>query len=297
MEAFPGSKVIVSAIEHESVLAAARQYACVETPVTEQGIIDIAELEKRIDDDTVLISVMYANNEIGTVQPVREISRLVETVRINRKKRGVALPLYVHTDAAQAGNYLDIHVSRLNVDMMTLNGGKLYGPKQSGALYIRSGVQLKPLVYGGGQEHGLRSGTENVAGAVGFAQALQVAQDKRHDETRRLQELQSSFFQQLQSAIPDVVINGSRKKRLPNNVHITIPGQDNERLLFGLDEHGIQAAAGSACSASNEESSHVLHGCGLSDAAARSSLRFTMGRQTTQADVDMVVRTLTQLLA
>lgn len=297
MEAFPGSNVIVSAIEHDSVLEAARNYEYREVSVTEQGIIDLVALEKLIDDRTVLVSIMYANNEIGTVQPIRDIVSLVEKVRTMRKKSGNNRPLIVHTDAAQAGNYLDIHVSRLGVDLMTLNGGKIYGPKQSGALYVRSGVRLKPLVYGGGQEHGLRSGTENVAGAVGLAQALKSAQDLRHEETHRLQELQKHFMTELQKAMPEIIINGSRGKRLPNNVHLTIPGQDNERLLFALDERGILAAAGSACSASDEESSHVLHALGLSDEAAHASLRFTMGRGTSEEDIDTVVAALKTLVS
>jgi cysteine desulfurase len=295
MEAYPDANIIVSAIEHDSVLEAARNYGCREAIVTEQGLVDLVALETLIDDQTVLVSIMYANNEIGTVQPIRDITALVEKIRTERKKTGNTLPLYVHTDAAQAGNYLDIHVSRLSVDLMTLNGGKIYGPKQSGALYVRSGVQLQPLVYGGGQEHGLRSGTENVAGAVGFAHALQTAQEMRHAETKRLQTLQHYFIDEVQKHIPEAIINGSLKKRLPNNVHITLPGQDNERLLFALDEIGIQAAAGSACSASDEESSHVLHALGLSDETARASLRFSMGRATTQQDLDYVVSTLAAL--
>lgn len=297
LRAFPESKVLVSAIEHESVLATAGQYPHAEIPVTEQGVIDVAALEKAIDYGTVLISIMYANNEIGTIQPIRDIAAIVSRVRSERKKRGVNLPLYLHTDAAQAANYLDIHVSRLGVDLMTLNGGKIYGPKQSGVLYVRSGTQLKPLVYGGGQEHGLRSGTENVPGSIGFAAALSRTQEVRENEVRRLQALQHDFIKELTTRIPVAVVNGSLKKRLPNNVHITIPGTDNERLLFGLDEKGIQAAAGSACSASNEESSHVLHALGLSDQTARSSLRLTMGRETTAEDLHMVAQALVELLA
>ncbi|MDB5181753.1 MAG: cysteine desulfurase, partial [Candidatus Saccharibacteria bacterium] len=273
LAAFPGSKIVTSSIEHDSVLEAARQHDCTEAPVNERGIVDVARLEQVIDDETVLISVMYANNEIGTIQPIRNITALVSRIRSERKARGIALPLYVHTDAAQAGNYLDIHVSRLGVDLMTLNGGKIYGPKASGVLYVRSGVVVRPLVYGGGQEHGLRSGTENVAGAIGFARALELAQEKRGDETRRLQDLQQYFISELKTKISEVVINGSLKKRLPNNVHVTIPGADNERLLFALDERGILAAAGSACSASSDEASHVLYALGLSDERARSSLR------------------------
>lgn len=297
MRAFPGRKMIVSAIEHDSVLETARQYNGVEAAVNDQGIVDVQALQGLIDDDTVLISIMLANNEIGTVQPIRTITKMVGEIRKERRSRGVELPLYVHTDAAQAANYLDIHVARLGVDLLSLNGGKIYGPKQSGALYVRSGTRLQPLIYGGGQEHGLRSGTENVAGSIGMAKALDITAATRETETHRLQQLQQHFIHDLQKALPDVVVNGSTKRRLPNNVHITLPGQDNERLLFALDEHGIQAAAGSACSASSEEASHVLHALGLSDEAARASLRFTMGRQTTEEQLSTVVKTLAAILA
>lgn len=314
MAAHPGKKVIVSTIEHDSVLETARQYGCLAAPVTEQGIIDTAQLRKLIDDDTVLVSLMYANNEIGTIQPIAQVAELVADVRKDRKPRGVDTPLYVHTDASQAANYLDLHVSRLGIDLMSLNGSKIYGPRQTGALYVRGGVVLKPLLYGGGQEHGLRSGTENVAGAAGFAVALQKAQAMRSDEVRRLQALQDYFFAELVKAFPPakagssgnaypsgkagggIIINGWRKKRLPNNVHVTFPGQDNERLLYALDERGVMAAAGSACSAGSDEASHVLSALGLDEAAARASLRFTMGRGTTQADIDATVAALRELL-
>jgi cysteine desulfurase len=179
---------------------------------------------------------------------------------------------------------------------MTINGGKIYGPKQSGALYIKGGLELQSLVQGGGQERGLRSGTESVASAAGLAAAVDLVQQDRHDEVRRLEELQSLFFKLLEEKIPSVIINGSRKWRLPNNVHITLPGKDNERILFELDEKGIMAAAGSACSASNEEPSHVLKAMGVSEADAQASLRLTMGRQTTGENVRQTVETLAQIL-
>ncbi len=169
--------------------------------------------------------------------------------------------------------------------MMTLNGGKIYGPKQSGALYVRAGTVLEPLILGGGQERGLRSGTENVAAAVGFAKALELAQAVRPKETARLQELSKLFVEGLTKAVPGVIFNHSVKYHLPNNLHATFPGQDNERLLIRLDEAGIMAAAGSACSADSGEPSHVLKAIGLKDADARASLRFTMGRGTTRAMV------------
>jgi cysteine desulfurase len=297
MRFFPGMHAVASAIEHDSVLHAVKQYDHSIAPVDTSGMVDLTALEAAVSDKTVLVSIMYANNEIGTIQPLQRIAALLDVIRQKRKRAGNDLPLYFHTDAAQAANYLDLHVSRLGVDLMTLNGGKIYGPKQSGVLYIHSGVRIRPLVYGGGQEHGLRSGTENVAGIVGFAEALRRTQTLRGDETHRLQELQQYFIRELQQAVPSVIVNGSTKKRLPNNVHLTLPGQDNERLLFALDGQGIQAAAGSACSASNDRPSHVLRAIGLTDAAARSSLRFTMGRRTTRTDIDTTIRVLSGLLA
>ncbi len=296
MQCYPEANVVISAIEHDSVLAPADLYDRRIAPVDIRGIVDVAELGKLVDDQTVLVSIMYANNEIGTVQPIREIARLVEAVRSQRVRYGNKLPLLLHTDAAQATNYLDMHIDRLGVDLMTLNGGKIYGPKQSGVLYIRAGVQLQPLIAGGGQEHGLRSGTENVAACVGFATALTATQAMRRDEVARLQVLQNQFVDGVQAKLPGVTLNGSKTKRLPNNIHLTFPGIDNERLLLQLESAGILAAAGSACSASNDEPSHVLAALGLSEADARSSLRFTMGRSTTGADIDVVLAALVSLV-
>ncbi|HEX4774748.1 MAG TPA: cysteine desulfurase family protein [Candidatus Saccharimonadales bacterium] len=288
MQRFPKSNIVVSGMEHESVLEPARQYDCREVKLQTDGRIDLEDLRRQIDNKTVLVSLMYANNEVGTVQPLREIAKIVE-----EKRRGRAdLPLYFHTDAAQAANYLDLHVARLGVDLMTLNGGKIYGPKQSGALYVRAGIQLSPLIQGGGQERGLRSGTENVAAAVGMAMALDVAQSVRHEEASRLQKLQQAFLDLVEKELPQSKVNGSLKYRLPNNMHLTIPDKDNERLLIELEEAGVLAAAGSACSASSEEPSHVLKALGLSDDDARASLRFTMGRGSDEAAVKRTVKAL-----
>ena len=295
MRRFPGANLIISAIEHESVLAPAARYDHREVVVTPDGRVDLKDLRIKIDDQTVLVSIMYANNEIGTVQPIHEIGQIITEIRRQRLADGNDLPLYFHADAAQAANYLDLHVARLGVDLLTLNGGKIYGPKQSGCLYVKAGVELTPLIDGGGQERGLRSGTENVAAAVGFAEAVNIAQKMRREETARLQTLQKQFINGVEKGLPDAIINGSLKFRLPNNVHLTLPGQDNERLLIELDEAGIMAAAGSACSASSEESSHVLHALGLDDAAARASLRFTMGRSTTSEMIDKTTKAISQL--
>lgn len=294
---YPGANIVMSAIEHDSVLMPARQYEHTEAPVQPDGTVDVAALEKSINDKTVFVSVIYANNEIGTIQPLREIAALISRIRKDRANRTQpSLPLYLHTDACQAANYLDLHVSRIGVDLMTINAGKIYGPKQCGALYVKTGIELQAQILGGGQEFGRRSGTEGVATIVGFAKALDIVQNTRHDEIKRLQGLQSLFFNLLAKHIPGAEINGSIKSRLPNNVHITIPGKDNERLIFGLDNAGIVCAAGSACSASKAESSHVLRSLGLSDELARSSLRFTFGRQTEADDIQRTVKVLAKLV-
>lgn len=294
LEQYPDGNVVVSAIEHESVLEPAGRYDCRTAAALPDGTVDLVSLANTVDDQTVLVSVMYANNEIGTIQPIRKIA---EIIKRKRAERSGALPLYFHTDAAQAANYLDLHAARLGVDLMTINGGKIYGFKQSGAMYVRAGLELAPLILGGGQERGRRNGTENVAACAGLAVALELAQSGRRDEATRLAELQRLFIDQLKAQIPIVKINGSLKHRLPNNVHITLPGQDNERIIMMLDAAGIMAATGSACSASSEEPSHVLGAIGLSEAEARASLRFTMGRTTTKADVERTVKTLASLIA
>lgn len=296
MQAFPGSNVVVSAIEHDSVLAPAAGFNYQQAKVTPEGRLGVTDLESKIDDHTVLVSVMYANNEIGTIQPIKEIAKIIDNVRRQRQKKGNNLPLYMHTDACQATNYLDLHVDRLGVDLMTINGGKIYGPKQSGALYVKTGTRLNPQILGGGQENGYRSGTENVPAIIGLAEALDLAQKKRAAESKRQAELQRQFFAKISDKQSTAVINGSQNNRLPNNVHVTFPGTDNERLMMQLDEQGIICAVGSACSASNEEPSHVLKAIGLSDDEAQASLRFTLGRSTTSVDINKTIEALQRCL-
>jgi cysteine desulfurase len=293
----PDANIVVSSIEHDSVLLPARAMQGKEAPVTAQGVIDVDALKGLVDDKTVLVSVMYANNEVGSVQPIHQIALMLAGIKRERQRSGNSLPLYLHTDAAQAANYLDLHVSRLGVDFMTLNGGKIYGPKQTGVLFASSKARFQPQILGGGQERGQRAGTENIPGVVGLAEALKLAVEMKPAETRRLKALQDLFFDLLEKNIPGIIVNGSRKTRLPNNVHVTIPGKDNERVLIELDERGIMAAAGSACSASNEEPSHVLRAMGVNDHDAQSSLRFSMGRSTTEADVRRTVEVLASIVA
>lgn len=292
MQQFPGKAMVVSGIEHDSVLKPTKQYSHRVVSTKPDGIIDQEDLKQKITDNTVLISVMYANNEIGTVQPIHAVAQIIDAIKAERARVGNRLPLYLHTDAAQATNYLDMHVSKLGVDLMSVNGGKIYGPKQTGFLYVKTGTQLKAQVLGGGQERSIRSGTENVAGVIGLSVALQLVTERKKSEIDRLQKLQHDFVRALQEAMPSVSVNGSMKYRLPNNVHITIPGIDNERVMMELDERGIMSATGSACSASNDEPSHVLSAIGLSEDDARSSLRFTLGAQTTQSDIESTIAAL-----
>jgi cysteine desulfurase len=292
-----GANLIISAIEHPSVVAPSSNFKVKTCPVEPSGLINIEALKKLIDDKTTLVSVMYVNNEIGVIEPLREVAALIKEIRKDRLERAVNLPIYFHSDAAQAANYLDLHVSRLGVDLMTLNGGKIYGPKQSGILYVRSGVKLKPLIGGGGQERGLRNGTENVAAIIGFSKALDLAHENRSQNAEKAFKMQQYFIKKLTDQIPSAVINGSLKQRIVNNVHVTFPGVDNEWLLIKLDDEGIMAAAGSACSAASVEPSAVLRAIGLSDADARSSIRFSLGQKTSKLDIDYTVLTLKKLLA
>lgn len=298
MRHFFDKHLVVSAVEHDSVLLAARRYDHSLAPVTPKGIVDVTALMRAVNDNTVLVSVMYANNEVGAIQPIRDIAAFVADVRRDRAARRIKTPLFVHTDACQAGNYLDMHTHRLGVDLLSINGGKVYGPKQSGALYVRAGVRLQPLVDGGGQEWGLRSGTENVALAVGFATAWRTARHMAHAESHRLTAARDFTIAQLLRQVPGLIINGpTGSKRIANNIHITIPGYDNERLLMELDERGFQIATGSACSASSDEPSHVLKAMGLSDEHARQSIRITCGRMTSGDALASLVDTITNVVA
>jgi cysteine desulfurase len=288
----PKGNIVLSAIEHDSVIIPANNFDSRIVKVDQTGIIDIKDLITKIDDQTVLVSIMYVNNEIGTIQPIAKIAKVISEIRINRLEKGINTPIYFHTDACQASNYLDIHISRLGIDMMTLNGGKIYGPKQSGILFVKAGTRLNSIIDGGGQEHGLRSGTESVATANGFALALEIAQSSRNEESKRLSVIRDYFYAELKSLSSEIFINGSYKHKVANNVHFTIPGTDNEAVLFSLDKQNILAAAGSACSASSLEPSHVLGAIGMSDDLSRSSIRITLGRQTTKQQVDMAVKVL-----
>ena len=297
MRQFPDGNIVVSAIEHDSVLEPAKMYDYRVAPVDKRGQVALDSLRALIDDNTALVSVMYANNETGAIQPLSQIAQTIADIRQQRILAGNSRPLYLHTDACQAANYL-LLTKNMGIDLMTINGGKVYGPKQSGCLFVRAGTTLQPQILGGGQERGLRSGTENVAATIGFAHAFAHAQRAHQAEADRLNKIRQKFCAGLVTHIPSVILTPTPKTGvLPNFVHIRIPGTDNERLIMELDEQGIMAAAGSACSASNDEPSHVLMAMGLSEQEAQSSLRFTMGRHTTEADIEQTTRVLSGLVS
>ncbi len=292
MSLFKNANMIVSGLEHDSVLKPSQNFNTKICPVNPKGVVDPEVLSKLIDEKTVLVSIMLANNEIGTIQPIKKIAEIVKEIRHRRQKSGNKIPIYLHTDAAQATNYLDLHVSRLGVDLMTINGGKIYGPKNSGLLFVRTGIILSPMILGGGQERGLRSGTESLASIAGLVQAIKIASKKREAEKTRLSMLQKHFIDLLEKNITNFAINASLKNRLPNNLHVTFYGLDNERIMMKLDSLGFCVAVGSACSASSDEPSHVLQALGMSEKDIRASIRFSMGRQTTLQDVENLVKAL-----
>jgi cysteine desulfurase len=302
------SVIITTAIEHPAVLECAKAAKATILPVDSQGRLDLDILRQNITDATQLISVGYANNELGTAQNIKEIAAICRLERQRRAERGVRVPLALHTDASQATGYLDINVARLGVDMMTLNSGKCYGPKGVGLLYVRAGTSLSPTIRGGGQEMGLRSGTENVPGVIGFAKALEIAEKKRKSESKRLEtlrnDLEKYILEHKNAFSKDGPwktwgggnVNGSRKHRLPNILNFSLPGLDGERLVFALDQRGVAVATGSACAANKGTGSHVLAAIGLSKAEATGSLRISLGRQTTKTEVEQFKKILTEVI-
>ncbi len=274
--------VVTTAIEHESVLSCARAHPATFVAVDAKGRVSERDIAAAIRPDTQLVSVGLANNEIGTVQPLRAISQVVANERMCRLAAGDLTPIYLHCDASQGVGQVDVSVSSLGVDLLTLNAAKIYGPKQVGLLWARADVRLKPRVLGGGQERGLRSGTENVAGAVGFACALQLAVEGRKKEAKRLEALRCAMQRQLVQAFPNAVVSGSKKHRLPGHLHIAFPGIDAERVVFLLEDEGVYVGTGAACAANKGTRSHVLEAIGVPPELADGSLRLTFGHLSTE---------------
>ena len=279
----PGSHLVTTQIEHEAVGETARfleklGFGVTIVPVDEFGGVSPQAVADALTDRTVLVSVMHANNEVGTVQPLREIAEIAHA-------RGA----YLHTDAVQTFGQLPVNVHALGADLVTVSAHKIYGPKGAGALYVRSGISIEPLLHGGGQERERRAGTENVPAIVGFGEAVRLMLPEREPEAARLTSLRGVSLDALRRRIPSIVLNGHPTERLPNNLNVSFPGLDAETLLLALDRAGVSASSGSACTSGSIEPSHVLSAMGLPDDRVRSAVRLTLGRGTTREQVDRAV--------
>jgi len=326
-----GNKIIVSNIEHKAVLSVCKALAkegfeIVELPVQKNGLVNPEELKNSLDKRTILVSVMYANNEIGTIQPIKEIAKVISEFRKQKVESrsdensrfyflDSRFPL-LHTDAAQAFQFLDCDVDRLGVDLMTLSAHKIYGPKGIGALYVATRVQplatgtqkftlspgdytLRPIITGGGQEYGLRSGTVNVPAVVGFGKAVEFIQKNKIKEGKRIKVLRDYFWRELKNAKPDIELNGpptSSLNRLPNNLNVYIRGRDSRDLLIELDLVNVAVSAGSACSARNTKPSHIIAALNLGGNRAKSSLRISFGLPTARRQLDIALKRIVNLL-
>lgn len=293
-----GGHVVTANIEHHAVLAAAQRYDHTIVASDEKGMVTAEVIKQALRSDTRLVSIGLANNELGTIQPLRDIAAVIHDEREKRRQSKDTTPIYLHSDASQGAGQLDVHVSRLGVDLLTLNAGKVYGPKQVGLLWASSQVILHAQIVGGGQERGLRSGTENVAGVVGFSKAMELADAHRKYESERLRKLRDDLQQKLTSAFDDAIVSGSQKRRLPSHLHISFPGLDAERLVFALEMRGVMVATGSACAANKGTRSHVLTAINLPPAVADGSLRLTLGHLSTEETIakagDIIIEEITR---
>ena len=291
--AFNGiSRVLYLETEHDSVREVAKQRGGVAIKVLRSGLIDLEDLKAKITDETELISVALVNGEIGVIQPLAEIAAIIREVRLDRLRRGIKTRLLLHSDASQALNLLDVSVARLGVDLLTLNAAKIYGPKGVGALYASHEAKLSPAIIGGGQENGLRSGTENVPGVIGFAKAIELAKEHLNGNRKKYAELKRTLLANLQGY--ELIV---KKHQLDNFVNLCYNGIDGERLVFLLEDHEIYVATGAACAASKGEKSHVLKAIGLSDSEIAGSLRLTLGETNTKEQLEEAARVINEVVA
>lgn len=269
--------VVTSSIEHHAVLATAKLHDATFIESDDKGIISAEKVKAALKPNTQLVSIALANNELGTIQPLRDIAEVIKQERERRLTANDHTPIFLHSDASQGVGQLDVNVARLGVDLLTLNAAKVYGPKQVGLLWAAPAVVLTPTIVGGGQERGLRSGTENVAGVIGFGKAMELAAAHRKFESDRLQKLRNTLQKALTDAFPEAVVSGNQKHRLAGHLHISFPKLDAERVLFALEMRGVLVATGSACAANKGTRSHVLTAIGLAPEVADGSLRLTLG--------------------
>jgi len=278
--------IITTQIEHHAVLHTCEDmerkgFDVTYLPVDGNGLINLQQLEEAIREDTLLISIIMASNEIGTIQPITKIGRIANKHKIT-----------FHTDAVQAGGTLDLKVDYLKIDLLALSAHKFYGPKGVGVLYVRKGTKLQPQQIGGTQEMNRRASTENIPGIIGFAKALKLANQKREEENKRLVQLRDYFIEEALKNLPDTRLNGHPSERLPNNVNLSIGKIEGESLLLRLDMRGVACSSGSACASGSLDPSHVLLAIGLPHEIAQGSLRFSLGKSTTKAEIDQTLKFL-----
>ncbi len=286
-----GKRIITSSIEHDAVLEPCKRleddgYQIIYLPVDNRGLINPSDLEKSISEDTCLVSIMWANNEVGTIQPIAELAKIC-----NEKK------ILFHTDAIQALGKTPIDLKEIGVDLLSVSSHKIYGPKGVGALFIRKGVKINPIILGGGQEKGFRSGTENVASIIGFGKAAELARLNLRKNLEHMKELRNHLIAKIQNEIPHVKLNGDSDKRLVNNMHLTFLGVKGEDLILKLDEHGIAASTGSACSVNRQRASHVLKAMGLDHEQIEGSLRLSLGIFNSKEEIDDTIKTLKKIIS
>ncbi len=294
---YPGQHIITSSIEHHAILNTAHflEKQGVEVtylPVDKSGLISPTELEKAIKPNTVLVSIMHANNEMGAIQPLKEVGEIVKKERIKRKNNNNNYPIYFHTDAVQTLGHIPFDVEDLGIDLFSVSAHKLYGPKGVGMLYLKNGIKIESLIHGGAHEKGRRASTENIPGIVGFAKALELAYQEMDEEGIRLTQMRDYLIDNILSKIKKSHLNGPSQKRLPNNINISIEGVEGEAMLIDLDYFGIYCSTGSACSSATLEPSHVLTAMKLPPEISHSSLRFSIGRWTKKKDLDYTIKRL-----
>ena len=286
----PSSQIITSSIEHDAILEPCKKlsqngFDIDYLPVDSFGMVDILELKNHISDKTRLVSIMFGNNEVGTIQQISEIAKIC-----NEKN------ILFHTDAVQAVGKIPIDVKELGIDLLSISSHKLYGPKGVGALFIKNGISIDPVILGGGQENGLRSGTENVANIVGFGKACEIAKTHLDENMSNMKKLRDYMIKRVLEEIPQVTLNGHSESRLPNNTHFTFLGVNGEDLIIKLDEYGIAASTGSACSVNTQKASHVLEAMGFSLEQITGSLRLTIGIFNNEDEINETVEVLKKVV-
>ncbi len=285
-----GNHIITSTVEHHAVLMTCKflqkeGYQITYLPVDGYGLVDPDDLKKNLKDDTILVSIMHANNETGIIEPLEELAKIAKEKEV-----------FFHTDAVQSAGKIPLDVKSLPIDLASISGHKIYGPKGVGAIYIRKGTRIAPLSHGGHHERSRRAGTENIPGIVGLGKAVEIAQRDRDEQDKHLKDLTDTFLEKLKETLKDIQLNGHPEKRIPSTLNISFKGVEGESIILSLDMKGVAVASGSACTSGSLEPSHVLSAMGIEPAVAQSSIRFGFGRENTPEDVDYVVSVLPEII-